>query len=373
MALITSVRARTVNIPLEKAVAISTRNISNRYYTLIRIGFDDNTEGIGVCQGGSTYGGLATNTVVGLLRPLLLGEDSYQTEKIWHKMYQDTLLNGRQGAVIRAISGIDFAIWDRNSKSHGLPLWKYLGGAHSDTVPAYASGGYYGPDRTVDDLVSEMDRYLEMGFRAIKIRVGMLSPAEDQQRVAAVRKVIGDAVPLMLDANNAWKDIPSALRTLRRLEQYEPFWIEEPFGPDDVANHAALREKISIPVATGELVSGRWAHQNLLISRAVDILQPDAGVCGGITEFRRVAAQACGFGIPIAPHSLQPIHIHLVAADTNALMLEFFTDSRTQPLREIIDRPLRLRDGRAVIPQDPGLGFEFRADKVEEFAVNNWS
>ena len=127
-----------------------------------------------------------------------------------------------------------------------------------------------------------------------------------------MREAVGPDVLVMLDANNAWTDLPTALQTMRRFEPYDPYWIEEPFCPDDIDNHARLAQRTPIPVATGEIEAGRWRHKELLDKAAAAILQTDAAVCGGITEFRRIAATAASYGVPIAPHWFHDLHVHLV-------------------------------------------------------------
>ena len=147
MTTIESVEACTINLPLAKPVQIATRQIAGRYYTLVRVRCTDGSMGIGICHSGTRFGGLATEAVRQMFRPLLIGKDPHCTEGLWQAMYKDSLLNGRSGAVMRALSALDIALWDRNARSVGLPLWRYLGAMSEGTIPAYASGGYYGRRR----------------------------------------------------------------------------------------------------------------------------------------------------------------------------------------------------------------------------------
>ncbi len=139
-------------------------------------------------------------------------------------------------------------------------------------------------------LGEELKGYLALGFDAVKIKVGKLDLHAEEQRVAAARDAIGDDVLLMLDCTNGWRNLESALRYMRMFERYDPYFIEEPFLPDDIDNHARLVRSTPVPVATGESVAGRWHFKELWDGRAATILQPDAIGCGGITEFRRIAA-----------------------------------------------------------------------------------
>ena len=143
MTTITSVRSCTVRVPLDHATAFATRNVLARDYALVEVASEDDHRGIGFAYAGSSAGSLVAQAVRELLAPVVLGEDPYRVEGLWQRMYRQALLHGRSGAVMRALSAIDNALWDRNARAAGLPLYKYLGACASDTVPAYASGGYY--------------------------------------------------------------------------------------------------------------------------------------------------------------------------------------------------------------------------------------
>jgi L-alanine-DL-glutamate epimerase-like enolase superfamily enzyme len=369
---IVSVEARTINIPLDNATSFSTRKVVARNYTLVRIRTEDGYEGIGFCYGGSHGGVMVTHAVRELFQPMLVGQNALRVEGLWEQMYQDTLLHGRAGSVMRALSILDIAMWDRNARAAGLPLSRYLGG-WKDKVPAYASGGYYLDGKTPEMLGEELAGYVALGFKAVKIKVGKLSPKEEEARMKAARAAIGNDILLMLDANNAWRDLPTALEYMKRYEPYDPYWIEEPFSPDDIENHAQLARRTPVAVATGEIEAGRWRHQELLEKRAAMILQTDAAVCGGISEFRRIAAAAAGFGVTLCPHWFHDLHVHLVAATPNAHFVEFFSDDQVLNFRRLVDTQLKFADGDLIVPSGPGLGFGFDAQAVEQYAVDKWS
>jgi len=373
MGRIEAVEARSVRIPLDKATAFATRQVTHRDYTLVRVRGDDGATGIGFCYGGSNAGVLAATAVRELLAPAVTGEDPYRVEGLWEAMYRESLLQGRTGSVMRALSAVDMALWDRNARAAGLPLYRYLGAYRAGTVPAYASGGYYLEGKGPEGLAAEMRGYVDAGFGAVKMKVGRLDPAGEEERIAAAREAIGDDVLLMLDANNAWSDLPTALRYMERYEPYEPYWIEEPFSPDDIANHARLAEETSIPVATGEIEAGRWRFKELLDADGAAILQPDAAVCGGISEYRRIAALADAYGVKVCPHWFHDLHAHLVAATPNADFVEFFPDDQVLNFRRIVDTQLEARDGALLLTDRPGLGFDFRDDKVSEYALDAWA
>ena len=372
MAPIISVEARTVRVPLRRATAFARREVRSRDYSLVRIRTADGLEGIGHCYAGHSGGNVVTTAVREMLAPMLIGADSTATELLWKNMYQEVLLHGRVGSVMRALSILDNAMWDRNSRAAGLPLYQYLGAAYEETVPAYASGGYYLEGKTAEMLGEEMAGYVAMGWNAVKMKVGRGDLRSEVTRIAAARKAIGPDVLLMLDANNAWSDVPTALRYAECFAPYDPYWIEEPFSPDQMENHAKLAAAISIPVATGEIEAGRWRFKQLLDQQAASILQPDAAVCGGITEFRRIAALADCYGVTVCPHWFHSLHVHLVAASSNGQFVEYFPDGQVFNFCDIIDRQLQVRDGGLALPSEPGLGYCFDEKAIARFDSDAW-
>ncbi|CAN5630248.1 mandelate racemase/muconate lactonizing enzyme family protein [soil metagenome] len=370
---ITSVEARTVRIPLDNPTSFSTRQVFHRDYALCRVTTEDGEQGIGFCYGGSDAGALVSHAVRELFAPLVGGEDATRVEGLWDKMYGGGVLQARAGAAMRALSIIDIALWDRNARAAGMPLHRFLGGFHDESVPAYASGGYYLDGKTPQMLGEELASYVAMGFDAVKMKVGRLDPAGEEERIRAAREAIGPDVLLMLDANNAWRDLPTALRYMDRYEPYDPYWIEEPFAVDDVANHARLAERTRVPVATGEIEAGRWRFKELLDKGAAIILQTDAAVCGGISEYRRIGATAASYGVNLCPHWFHDLHVHLVASAPNGQFVEFFPDDQVLNFRRIVDRQLEVRDGRLVLPTGAGLGFRFEEHAVDAYALDAWA
>ncbi len=368
MPTIASVSVCIARVPLDKATSFATRTVSARDYCLVKVTSSEGVSGIGFCYVGSAGGRIAQAAVEELLAPRLLGQESLRVEGLWHEMYQDALLQGRAGAVMRALSILDVALWDLNARTAKLPLYQYLGAYVTDKVPAYASGGYYLEGKTPRKLGDEMRGYVNEGFRAVKIKVGRLTPAEEEARVKAARAAIGPDVHLMLDANNAWSDVPTALQYLRRFEAYDPYWIEEPFGPDDIDGHAKLAELTPVMVATGEIGYGRWYHKELLDKRGAEILQTDAAVCGGITEWRRIAATAASYGVTMCPHWFHDLHVHLVASIPNGRYVEFFPDDQVLNFRRLVTPQLKHRNGDLLLPKTPGLGFDFDERAVAKYA-----
>jgi len=368
MPIIESVQVATAVVPLDKVTSFSTRTVTERHYCLVKVRAKDGNEGIGFCYVGSAGGDIAKLAVEKLLAPKLIGQNSHRSEGLWMEMYNDSILQGRSGAVMRGISILDTALWDLNARSVGLPLHQYLGCVVDDRVPAYASGGYYLKGKTPAMLGKEMESYVKQGFKAVKMKVGRLSPAEEEARVKAARKAIGDDILLTLDANNAWRDLPTALEYVRRFEAYNPYWIEEPFSPDAIDLHAALARSTKINVATGEMEAGRWRFRELIDAGGAIILQADAAVCGGISEWRRIAAYADSKGVTVCPHWLHDLHAPLVAATPNARFVEFFLDDQVLNFRRLINKQLAFKNGDLILHQTPGLGFEFDEAAVKKYA-----
>jgi L-alanine-DL-glutamate epimerase-like enolase superfamily enzyme len=356
---IESVSVAVARVPLDRPTSFSTRTVSERHFCLVKVRSVEGVEGIGFCYVGSAAGAIAKVAVEQLLAPVLLGQESRRSEGLWSEMYREALLQGRAGSVMRALSILDVAIWDLNARSVGLPLHDYLGCMNREKVMAYASGGYYVDGKTPADLGREMASYVELGFKAVKMKTGRLSPAEEEKRVAAARAAIGPDVVLMLDVNNGWADLPTALEYTRRFEAYDPYWLEEPFLPDAIDLHARLAKLTSMTIATGEIETGRWRFRELIAAGGAEILQADAAVCGGISEWRRIAAHADSCGVTVSPHWFHDLHAPLVAATPNARYVEFFSDDQVLNFRRLIDRQLEHQDGYVLLHQTPGLGFGF--------------
>ena len=176
----------------------------------------------------------------------------------------------------------------------------------------------------------------------------------------------------MLDANNAWSDLPTALQFVRMYEKYNPYFIEEPFESGRHRESRAPRASTGVLVATGEIEVGRWRFKELMQAGGAAILQTDAAVCGGVTEFRRIAATAASFGLTLCPHWFHDLHAHLVAATPNARFVEYFADDQVLNFRRLVATQVRVKEGRILLAQEPGLGFDFNNEAVERYALSPW-
>lgn len=365
---ISALEARTVVVPLPRVASISRRKLTARSYTLVRVFGPENTVGIGF----SLSGEAATTIVRELIAPNVVGLSVFETERIWDNTYYNIILNGRRGAALRAMSAVDIALWDLKGKLVGLSCGELMG-LHKREVRAYASGGYYFDEDPIREVEEEVSNWMLQGFTAIKIKIGGLPLEVDLARVRAARRVAGEKVEIMLDANNAWRDVYTASRMMKHFEPYDIAWLEEPLSPDEVMGHQRLRSMSSIPIATGEIESTRWGFAELIRAEAADVLQPDAAVVGGFTEWRRIADTAASFGIPLAPHWFADLHVHCVAAVPNGLWIEYFTDSRILNVMELFEKSLVVKNGRAVVPSEPGIGILLKDRIVDKYATEAWA
>jgi L-alanine-DL-glutamate epimerase-like enolase superfamily enzyme len=366
---ISSVRAIPVSIPLNSPVRWATREVKAREFVLTFLEAGDET-GIGYAYAGAGVARSMAMFISDVLAPRITGLPDTAPSRPWADLYRETVLVGRRGLAIRAMSAIDLALWDLLGKRAGMPLNRLLGGI-SDDVPAYASGGYYRPGDPLEHIEREITRYLDLGFRDVKIKVGGLPAEADAARVERARLLVGPQGRVALDANNAWKSPTDAIHFVRMVEHLSPWWIEEPLAPDDIAGHAEIARATDVPVATGEIHSTRWDFRALIEAKAADILQPDATVVGGVSEWMRIAHTAESFDIPVAPHWNHDVHVHLAAAVTNCLSVEWFDlEQDITNFERLLAEPMTPSNGRLVVPDRPGTGLVMDMEAVERYAID---
>jgi D-arabinonate dehydratase len=359
---ITKITMEEYRWPRPRPITNGLHTYTHVNYALVKIETDDGITGMGLAHGG----GIERATVE-YLTPLLLGQDPLRVEQLWAAMWVPKLI-GRRGITTRAISAIDIGLWDIRAKAAQMPLWKLLGGFRQ-SVPSYIAGGYYEPGKGLRELQLEMEENIKLGARAVKIKIGGIAMREDVARVKAVREAIGPDVKLLVDANCAYRSY-QAIVVAKRIEEFDIFWFEEPVAPDDYDGHRRLAQATSIPIATGENEYTRYGFRDLIRAEAASILNADAKIMGGVTEFMKVAALAQAHDLDIAPHGSQDIHIHLVAAIPNGLMLEFYRDS-TDPLwARLYQETLRLNaDGTVTAPESPGIGVNVNQSVLDEYRI----
>lgn len=368
MSHIVEIHSAVVAIPLSRPVGWANVTVTQREFVLCWV---VDSEG----RTGSAYGmgsrfplgaNLIHHAIQDNLKPVVLNKDPMMSEAIWEAMYRQTILIGRQGAVMRALSCIDIAIWDLKAKIVNQPLYKLLGG-FTDEVKAYASGGYYEAGKDAAGLAKEIEFYRSRGFDSFKIKIGLLSPRQEDERIAAAREAAGDG-KLAVDANNAWRSMAEAWPYVRLLEKYDLWWLEEPFSPDDRPAYRELAQRTSLPISSGELECGRDSFREYIEARSVHILQTDASVVGGITEWKRVAAMAAGWNLPLAPHWIPEVHAHLLASIPNGWPVEYFLpESEILNFIKLVENPLEATNGRIRLGDEPGHGIRYNRAAIESY------
>lgn len=282
------------------------------------------------------------------IAPALIGEDPSDIGRLWTQLCWAGASVGRSGLAVQAIGAFDVALWDLKARRANLSLAKLLG-SHRESVRCYnTSGGFL--HTPLDQLKVNARASLDRGIGGIKLKVGQPDCAIDIQRVEALRRHLGDATPIMVDANQQW-DRPTAQRMCRTLEQYGLVWIEEPLDAYDYEGHAALAAQFDTPIATGEMLTSAAEHGELIRHRSADFLMPDGPRLGGITPFLKVAAQAEAAHVMLAPHFAMELHVHLGAAYPSEPWVEHF-----DWLEPLFNERLELKDGRMLVPTRPGLG-----------------
>lgn len=384
---ITSVEARWLRAPIEEAAQHTSDFGRLRTFdgVLVTVTTRDGATGYGEAKAAVGSAGDCASLVTTVNRELgpgLIGQDARRITRAWERMYCGTrgdlaLSNGRsfpdvarRGPRVAAIGAIDTALWDLAAQAHGVPLVELLGGACHDELPAYASGGWGDAER----IGTELGSFVEHGFRAVKMRVGAMDRRIETSaaRILAAREALGPDIDLMIDAHGTCS-LPEAKRLCRMVASANLRWFEEPTPLDDLRATAELRASTDVPIAVGESLSTRFEFADVLRERAADVLQPDVGLVGGVTEARRVAALAETAQVELAPHLWGSAvsylaGVHVAFASSAARVLEVSLGANPL-LRELPEEPPVVRDGRVVRPTAPGLGFRPRQDLVEKWTV----
>ena len=345
-------------IPLPEVLTDSTHG-EMKYFSLItaRVRDSEGAEGLGYTYtvgrtGGPAVQAMLTHDVV----PLVIGEDPRQIEQLWQKMWWALHYVGRGGVASFAISAVDVALWDSKAKRAKEPLWRFLGG-HDNRVKAYAGG--IDLLLPLERLQEQTEANLDRGFRAIKMKVGRECLAEDVARVAAMRKLLGPEIPLMVDANMRWS-VEQAIRAAREFAEHDVYWLEEPTIPEDFEGHHRVQVEGGVPVASGENLHTIYEFQKLIAAGGAAFPEPDVSNIGGITTWLKVARLAEAANLPVTSHGVHDLHVHLLSAIPNASFLEAHGFGLERFLRE----PLRIDEGYAVAPDRSGHGVEFDWDQL---------
>jgi len=315
----------------------------------------------------------ASHMVCKGLKEILIGQDPFDIEVLWDKMYQESYYYGRRSAGIHAISGIEMALWDIVGKALNMPVYKLLGGAYRTEIPAYCS--VLMPDNE-DDIKRIIDTYMPMGFKGIKFGWGALgqSREKDISLISASRRALGKGPMLMIDIGMRWKDAKTAIQMCNLLEEYDLSWIEEPFSPDNISAYKRLASSVNMKISAGEEVGTLYEFAELLDNDCIDILQPDMSRCGGISIAKKAADIAKLKEIPVIPHAfktgiLMSASLQFIAAVKNSFVLEYCSQE-TVLSKNLIRHHFNIdRNGNVSIPDKPGLSIELNEEILEKYSV----
>ncbi|GAB5377534.1 MAG: D-galactarolactone cycloisomerase [Acuticoccus sp.] len=367
MATIRDIEAFAATVVLGEARAFGNARgrFDRRGSILIKVTADDGTVGWGEAWGAAPA---ATLGYFETIKPLYLGRDVFDRNGAWHTILQKMYSVRVQNQLTAVVSGINIALYDLAGKLLGQPVYKLLGGAPRDGVPCYASGGYFCNDPQ-NQLEHQLGRDATEGFSAYKIKIGE-GLADDVARVKLAREIIGPDALLMVDVNGAY-NAETAYASMRKIEDFDIHWMEEPVMSDDFDGLRRLGERRTVAIATGESHMTCHEFKRLLDTNAVDILMPDLTLCGGLDEGQGATLLCRLYGIRVSPHVWGTAvglaaAIHYVAAvpqDPFALQSPFPSlveyDGSFNPLRDdLVATPIRPDKGILPVSHAPGLGIE---------------
>ena len=361
---------------LEDVFQGGTYKITSRNTIVTRIELDNGV--VGETFGGDEdqYNFEVCRVVNEIYRPLLLGGDVRDVEAHWERMWNTRVdLNNRgihtldlakHCVLTQAIAAVDIALWDALGKSLGQPVYKLLGG-YRDRVRVLAIGGYVMQGVTIADLESEIEYYKEQQVLGMKLKVGSLSVEEDIERTHLAREIGGPDFHLCTDSNQAWT-VDEAMQFARNVQSLNLAWLEEPVRWHEQIDGNARVRTLGIPVNAGQGEISRHGCKELVVRGAVDILNVDATIAGGVTEWRRTAGMASCFGVSMAHHEEPQVALHLLAGVANGLCVEIFPNYSRDPMW--FDLPVQqpeIKDGYMLLPDKPGFGIDLNPAVIEKW------
>ena len=373
-----------VPIPEDRQHTTDFGRIAAFNSTLVRVETEGGLVGFGEAKAAVGSAGTSAALVTCIeqeLAPLLIGEDARDISRLWDVMYNGSRAHyaiarghafpilGRRGLTIGALAGIDMALWDLLGKSLGVPVWRLLGGRRQARMPAYASGGW----APADGIAAELQRFVDRGdFKAVKMRVGAGDGTLEHSiaRVRAAREGLDPGIGIMCDAHGTWT-AAEAKRFCRAVAECDLDWLEEPVTADDKRGQAEVRASTDIPIASGESEFTRFDFRDLIELRAVDILQPDLSIAGGITEAMRIEALASANQLRFAPHLWGGAltfasGLHVAAVASSGFILEYSLGANPM-LHELAVESFPVVEGYVEIPDRPGLGVTIDEDFVARY------
>lgn len=356
------VEVSVVRVPPDTPYRASGRTVDAYWHVLARIRTSDGVAGFGYIV---ALNGALVNAVAAASRELaeqLVGANVLEPEAAWERLHRKGSWTGPGGLLHFAIAPLDIALWDAAGKSVNQPLYRLLGGFR-DRLPVYGSDGFW-YSQTLDALAAQARRYADQGFTAVKLRIGHeTDPAREVARVQAVRDAGGPDMRVLVDATETW-DLATALDTGYALQEAGIHWLEDPIHHDNVSGYANLCRQLRVRIATGEHIYTAAGFLRLFESRGTTIALIDLGRVGGVTPWRRVAALAHAFNIPVCGHVLPELHVQLASAIPNGYLVEYVP--RTAPILQAMPA---IENGYLVAPNSAGLGLTLDEEAVRRYTV----
>ena len=363
------IRAWAVRLPLPRPVGAGGTALASRDYLCLEVTRSDGVTGIGFSYVGTLGAESALAVVREMLVPALarFDGDADDPPTLTEYLNAATRLQGRAGLVLNAVSAIDIALWDAAASRRGISLATHLG-ATRDRVPAYASGGYY-TEKGLDDLEKEIETWGAMGFSRIKLKMKGTRSHSETERLRMARAAVGDEGLLLVDLYHAFERRDPALEFVERAARFRPWWIEDPFAPDDLESFAWLARRSGQRIATGEFQSSPVVYRHIGAIGAASIIQAEAPRCGGVTGWLAIAEIAQQYGMLMSPCWFHQLHMHLVPAIPNGLFVEYFHGTDVFNFDLLLDGTAKVVEGDIFIPGRPGLGFGFDHDRIARHSV----
>lgn len=353
---ITKVETQVVTLPLAKEIGSALGKISHFGCVLVSIETSSGIKGENLVFTLNDRRTKVLQTIVQELSDLIIGRDAGHIADFWARAWKDINFLGHQGVTVMGISALDGALWDALGHSLNTPLYRLIGGAKS-RVPVYHSGGLW-LSLSERELVAEAQRFVEQGFRAVKMRLGLANPLDDASRVRAVRQAIGPEIKLMADANQGQTEF-QAIRLGRLLEEFDLTWFEEPLPAWDLEGLARVAAELDTPIASGETEYTRYGFRRMLELRSADILMPDLQRVGGVSEFVRVCYMAQSYDVPVSSHLFPETSLQVLGGVSNAIYLEYMPW-----FSGLYNESIDFDQGEALVPERPGWGFTFNQDYI---------
>jgi D-galactarolactone cycloisomerase len=350
----------------------------SRVIMILRVETDD-----GIVGWGESFGPafVHKSVIESVYAPMIIGRDPFDTYVIWESLYNRVRDHGQKGVTIEAISAIDIALWDIKGQAVGLPVYKLLGGAGRDRLRPYATGLYHRESSDiVGALVREANDYVEQGYTGIKLKIGF-NMSDDMKKIRAIRKAIGDHITLMVDANHAYNS-KTAIEIGKVMEECHVAWFEEPVPPEDIDGYLTVKNALTVPIAGGEAEFTKYGYHRLIERRAVDILQMDNCVMGGLTEYFNILPMAQVKNIQCYPHiwgSAIAVHagVHAALAQPDFPASLFPGDvwlemDRTANIfrEELSLNKLTFQDGYILKPSESGLSLQIDEELIRKNRID---